>query len=265
MRHTSAWLSVPVRHSRRLHSDPVTDTLPWLHGYAEQHPVRRLHGYAITDTHPNATPTLKVLSGNAFEVDHEMTKALLISVVVLGLAACGDQNEHATAETATPPILSPTPTPTETPTPSVSLELRLDRTAGTVRITARLTNAGDHAVFYVAGCSGLCRPDFYDAVSFQVTGPDGAEVIVDYPCNPRPLCLLFIQQIPPGEYLERTLELDGTAWKWDMTGGFEGCGVCTGDAFGAGRYTVTARSSYSTNPGGVYTGQVETTAEFEWP
>ena len=188
-----------------------------------------------------------------------MTKALRISVLALALAACGDaQGERATA-------------PTATPLPSVSLAARLDRTPGTVRITAQLTNATDRTVFYMAGCSALCRPELFRAVSFQVTGPDGAEVIVksnDYPdpCGDPLLCAEFEQQISPGESLEDVLEIDGTAWKQGSTGGGY-CGVCTADPFKAGRYTVTAEALYFTDPESVDTStrQVETGVEFDWP
>jgi hypothetical protein len=166
----------------------------------------------------------------------------------------------------------PTATPAATPTmpPPVSFEVQLDRPAGSVRISARLTNTSDHALFYLAGCSALCRPEFYRAVSFHVSGPDGAEVIVKspeypYPCEGPLFCPEFPQQISPGESVEETLDIDGTAWKQDSTaGGF--CGVCTADPFTAGRYQVTARGSYSTDPGRVYSPtQVENTAEFDWP
>jgi hypothetical protein len=168
------------------------------------------------------------------------------------------------------PRLTATPTATPTTPPPVSFEVHLDRPAGSVRISARLTNTSDHALFYLAGCSALCRPEFYRAVSFQVSGPDGAEVIVAFPEYPYPcasplFCPEFPQQISPGESIEEILDIDGTAWKQDSTaGGF--CGVCTADPFTAGRYQVTARGSYSTDPGRVYSPtQVENTVEFDWP
>jgi hypothetical protein len=202
-----------------------------------------------------------------------MGKALLAALVVIGLAACGDNKTGGPNPTVTPtPMLSLTATPTATPTtpPPVSFEVQLDGPAGSVRISARLTNTSDHALFYLAGCSALCRPEFYRAVSFQVSGPDGAEVIVEspeypYPCGGPLFCAEFPQQISPGESVEETLDIDGIAWKQDSTAGGS-CGVCTADPFTAGRYQVTARGSYSTDPRRVYSPtQVENTAEFDWP
>jgi hypothetical protein len=159
-----------------------------------------------------------------------------------------------------------------TPTPAVSLDLRLDRTVGAVHITARLTNTSDSPVFYLSGCSARCRPWMYRPVSFDVTAPDGSAMIVKsreypYPCSAPVLCPEGPQQISPGESLEEPLEIDGTAWKVDMSDGFEFCGVCTAEPFGAGRFVVTAHSAYSTDSNNVYlpAGHVERTVEFDWP
>lgn len=162
--------------------------------------------------------------------------------------------------------------PTLTPTPAVSLDLRLNRTVGAVHITARLTNITDSPVFYLSGCSARCQPWMYRPVSFDVTAPDGSQVIVKseeypYPCSTPVLCPEGPQQISPGESLEEPLEIDGTAWNVDMSDGFEFCGVCTAEPFRAGRYVVTAHSAYSTDPNNVYlsAGHVERTVEFDWP
>jgi hypothetical protein len=131
-------------------------------------------------------------------------------------------------------------------------------------------NAGERPVFYLAGCSARCRPIFYRPISFEVSGPDGAEVLVNsnefYPCEGPAYCPEFPEQISPGESLEEALQIDGTAWKQDSTGGAY-CGVCTAEPFKEGRYAVRVRSSYSPDAEGVYTptGQVETTVEFDWP
>lgn len=160
--------------------------------------------------------------------------------------------------------------PTPTPSPAVSLALQLDHTPGAVHIAARLTNMTDAPIFYLGGCSALCRPLMYRAVSFRVTGPNAAEVIVKsneyYPCSFPLLCAEFPQQISAGEFLEEALDIDGTAWKVNMGSGGE-CGVCTTQPFAAGRYTVTATSSYSTDPNAVYrpTGHVQGAVEFDWP
>jgi hypothetical protein len=198
---------------------------------------------------------------------------LLLTLAVIGLAACGDGNTSRPIPTATPtPVPSLTATPTATPTsaPLVTFNVQLDHPEGGVRITGRLTNTSHQPLFYLAGCSALCRPEFYRAISFQVTGPDAAEVIVEsseypYPCAGPWLCPEFPQQISPGETVEETLNIDGTTWSQDSTaGGY--CGLCTAYPFEAGRYQVTARASYSTASENVYNPmQTVRTVEFDWP
>jgi hypothetical protein len=197
---------------------------------------------------------------------------VLLLAAAISLTACGSGTGSRTP-TATPtsmPSLTATPTATPTSPPLVAFDVQLDHPEGGVRITGRLTNTSDQPLFYLAGCSALCRPEFYRAVSFQVTGPDGVEVIVEsseypYPCAGPWLCPEFPQQISPGEMVEETLSIDGIAWSQDSTtGGY--CGLCTAYPFEAGRYQVTATASYSTASECVYSPiQAVRTSEFDWP
>lgn len=91
MRDAPAWLSLRVRNSRRLHADPVTDTLPGLHTNPKQHPLRWLHGYAITDTYHDATAALTVLHARRCWAG-------------VGARARGTADRRRTAECVPPPV-----------------------------------------------------------------------------------------------------------------------------------------------------------------
>ena len=155
--------------------------------------------------------------------------------------------------------------------PSFSLSVHVERNADTqaLRAVANLTNSGGVPVSYLLGCSALCRPKFYQAISFRVVGPEGTEVIVEEPCGGVALCAEYPQVFAPGESTQQVLGITGTEWLWDVTGiPLNGdCGSCIQKALNPGRYTVIARFQYATdlNNPWPFPNSVEASAVFDWP
>lgn len=155
-----------------------------------------------------------------------------------------------------------------TPTPTLALSVRVARSPATqtLQAVADLTNSGEVAVSYLTGCSALCRPKFYQAISFQLIGPHGTEAIVEQPCGGVLACAEGPQAFSPGESVEQTLDITGNEFMQDATTGGE-CGTCTQAPLEPGRYKVTARFQYSTdlNNPWPFPDYVEASAEFDWP
>lgn len=159
--------------------------------------------------------------------------------------------------------------PTTPPTFALSVHVARNPDTQILQAVADLTNSGEVSVSYLTyltGCSAMCRPKFYQTISFQLIGPHGTEVIVDDPCGGVLLCPEVPQFLSPVESVEQTLDITGTEFIQD-TAGAGLCGSCTQAPLEAGRYKVTARFQYSTdlnNPWD-FTDHIETSAEFDWP
>ena len=155
--------------------------------------------------------------------------------------------------------------------PSLSLSVHVVRDAAThaVQAVADLTNSGGVGVSYLEGCSALCRPKVYRAISFELIGPHGNEVIVEDPCGGILLCPEGPQLLAPGDSVEQTLEITGSEWITDATPPpLDGdCGICTQKALESGRYQVIAQFRYATdlNNPWLFPDEIEATAEFDWP
>jgi hypothetical protein len=153
--------------------------------------------------------------------------------------------------------------------PSFSLSVHVARNADTqvLQAVADLTNSGGVPVSYLLGCSALCRPKFYQAISFRVIGPQGTEVIAEEPCGSVALCPEYPQVFAPGESTKQALDITGTEWLWDTTSTIFECGTCTPKILQAGRYRVIARFQYSTdlNNPWPFPDYVEASSEFDWP
>jgi len=174
-----------------------------------------------------------------------------------------------TCEVVQTPIVTPTP---EQPAMPISLTLQLERTVDGVRVTGHLSNRGDRPIFYLSGCSALCRPLFYRAISFRVDRSDGREVNLltnEQPagCSVRLYCPEFAQSVAPGESVDETFLIDGTSFDRDATSVEGDCGTCTNEHLEQGRYTVIATSAYSLDSDRVYsrTPAIQSTAQFDWP
>lgn len=159
--------------------------------------------------------------------------------------------------------------PTGPPSLSLSVHVARDAATRTVRAVADLRNGGAVPVSYLEGCSALCRPKVYQAISFELIGPQGTEVIVEDPCGSILLCAEFSQLFSPGDILEQTLDVTGTEWIRDgnATGINGDCGTCTEKALATGRYKVIAQFQYSTDLNNPWTfpDHIEASAEFDWP
>jgi hypothetical protein len=155
--------------------------------------------------------------------------------------------------------------------PSLSLSVHVARNADTqvLQAVADLSNSGEVPVSYLTGCSALCRPKVYRAISFQLVGPEGSEVIVEDPCDGVLLCPEGPELFSPGDSVEQTLDITGTEWIPDRTGPILNgdCGTCSQQPLAPGRYKVTARFQYSTalNDPWPFPDHIEASAEFDWP
>ncbi|MGH3430967.1 MAG: hypothetical protein ACRDQZ_25915 [Mycobacteriales bacterium] len=100
------------------------------------------------------------------------------------------------------------PTPTATPTaaaPKLSLGLEVvgfPDEQQTV-VVAVLAHFGGEVVSYEFGCTAECYPQFKQAITFQVTGPNG-DVILDN-CGAPALCAEGAVAFAAGESLQQAL------------------------------------------------------------
>ncbi len=152
--------------------------------------------------------------------------------------------------------------------PTLSLSVHVARNADTkaLRAVADLKNSGSVPVSYLSGCSALCRPKIYQAISLELVGPNATDVFVEYPCGSVLLCPEFPQVFSPGESVEQALDVTGTEWKQDTTAADE-CGSCVQENLEPGWYKVIAEFRYSTdlNNPWPFAQHIEASAEFEWP
>jgi hypothetical protein len=160
--------------------------------------------------------------------------------------------------------VAPTPPP---PAPELSLIVQAipHPVERQVEIAADLSHLGGSSVSYWAGCSALCRPAFYRAISFEVIGPDGTQVIIDYPCDGPFFCAQYLEELSPGSSRTQTMTVTGTAWA-EGESNFV-CYGCTATPFADGHYVVVASFVYrigahSSDP---VAPALTATAEFDWP
>lgn len=158
--------------------------------------------------------------------------------------------------------------PTPPPTFSLSVHVARDPVAHTLQAVADLSNSGQVPVVYLYGCSMVCGPKFYNAISFELVGPHNTEVILEAPCGPFLLCLQGPQIFSPNQFVEQTLDISGSQFMWDTTPTpIDPCGTCTQAPLEPGRYKVIAKFQYSTdlnNPWS-FPDHIEASAEFDWP
>jgi hypothetical protein len=159
---------------------------------------------------------------------------------------------------------APTPTPAA---PQLALEVEAVPRVAEVLIVARLTHSGGALVSYRDGCTARCRPQFYEPISFELRGPDGVEVIIDYPCGGALLCPEGRRGFSPGQALEQTLSITGVAWEQQKTDPPNECRGCREVALPAGRYAATASFVYAIGDGwsDAVEQRITRRVEFEWP
>jgi len=189
-----------------------------------------------------------------------------IRAVNNALAGCPTAAAEPT-RTATPSqAVSPQPTATPSP-PELSLAVRAVPLPdeGRVEITAELLHLGGSAVWYLAGCSALCRPALYRAISFYIVGPDGEEVIIDDPCVGPLFCAEYLEELAPDTSRTQTASVTGTAWV-EGESNFQ-CYGCTTTLLATGHYTVVASFVYRL--GQSFADPIQpaltATAGFDWP
>ncbi len=160
------------------------------------------------------------------------------------------------------------PTPTPAP-PQLALSLEAGALAGEqgLSLVARLSHRGGATVSYRVGCTARCRPQVYQPIVFVLTGPDGNEVVIDYPCGGVLLCPEGYAELQPGDELEETLSITGTAWQQQETDPPNECRGCSEVALSPGRYTAEARFVYGIGSDGSdpFERLVAQRLEFEWP
>jgi hypothetical protein len=160
------------------------------------------------------------------------------------------------------------PTPTPAP-PQLALSLEAAALAGEqgFSFVARLRHRGGATVSYRVGCTARCRPQVYQPIFFELTGPDGKEVVIDYPCGGVLLCPEGLAELRPGEELEETLSITGTAWQQQETDPSNECRGCSEVALAPGRYTAEARFVYGIGSdwSDPFERLVAQRLEFEWP
>ena len=189
-----------------------------------------------------------------------------IRAVNNALAGCPTAAAEPTRTAA--PSQAVSPQPTETPSrPDLSLAVRAIPLPdeGRVEITADLLHLGGSAVWYRTGCSALCWPTFYRAISFDIIGPDGEEVIIDDPCLGPLYCAEYLEELAPDTSRTQTASVTGTAWV-EGESNFQ-CYGCTTTPLASGHYTVVASFVYRL--GQSFADPIQpaltATAGFDWP
>ena len=187
----------------------------------------------------------------------------LVIAVNNALNGCG-------VTTPLPSTTTPIPTPTPSPVPpelSLGLQVSLFPDQHQVAVVAALSHLGGSVVSYVMGCTAECHPRFFAAISFELTGPDGKEVILYDPCGPAALCPDSLAQLSHGDSLTQTLSVTGTAWE-QHDADSDGCyGTCTQVPLADGHYVVTASFYYriGTSWAAPQAPALIATAGFDWP
>src|SRR5512143_4004613 len=174
---------------------------------------------------PDGLPLVIFVNCAVMAVNNALTDCPAVTPTPMPVTSC----------TATPPCDRTTPTPSE---PELSLSVRAIPAPGEQRvaITAALLHLGGPAVWYHAGCSALCRPAFYRAITFQVTGPDGEEAIVEYPCVGPYYCAEYLEELSPGTSRSQTLSVMGTAWTPGESNFY--CEGCVATPIADGHYVI---------------------------
>ena len=158
------------------------------------------------------------------------------------------------------------------PGPAPDLALVLDvvphPNESRVDVTATISNRGGSIVSYLSGCSGRCRPPYYEAITLDLIGPDGGTVLIDSRCPVLP-CYRppSFAGLPPGSSRSQTISVTGTqlAHQEQLPRNcFDGCAQVP---LAPGRYRVVARFAYRighdwTDP---QWPDVTATTEFDWP
>jgi hypothetical protein len=117
-------------------------------------------------------------------------------------------------------------------------------------------------LFYAAGCTAQCYPQFLRAIVFDVVGPSGP-VIIDN-CGAPTYCAEGFMSLAAHGHLNQVLSVTGTAFEKSCT--YEPYGTCTATDLPPGHYTATARFNYATTPDFSAPEQgISQTVEFDWP
>ena len=164
---------------------------------------------------------------------------------------------------------TPTPTPTPPSPPELSLVVQVVSfpDESRVEITATISNLGAATVSFVSGCTAQCRPTFHEAILFELTGPGGEDVLIDYACRGPYFCAPTREELPPGSSHTQTLTMTGTALAHHERYPGECFEDCAQTPLADGRYLLVARFEYRigrdrTDPQGP---DVTQSAEFLWP
>jgi hypothetical protein len=163
-----------------------------------------------------------------------------------------------------PPRATATPTPVA-PQLSLGVQVSSFPEQHQVAVVAVLIHLGGSVVSYQYRCPGECGRPFITAISFALSGPDGA-VILENPCEAETLCPIGLEQLRPGESLHQALAITGTAWDQDPT--FPGaCDGCRQTQLAPGHYIVAARFLYGIGSSfdAPITQELSETASFDWP
>jgi hypothetical protein len=114
-----------------------------------------------------------------------------------------------------------------------------------VAITAFLRHLGGSFVSYVGGCTAQCTPLFFEPIAFEVTGPNGDDVMPTCAPGGPGFCADTLNPVAPGTVVIQTLSVDGMAWeKHDQGGGPGSCSECIATPLLPGSYRVVARFTY---------------------
>lgn len=181
-----------------------------------------------------------------------------------GVATATPTRTFPLLPTATPPTQAE-PTPAS-PVLSLALHVIPFPLEHRFDIDARIAHLGGPPVSYREGCSALCRPPFYDAIYFDVIGPNGEAVFIDDPCGGPFYCPEYLEPLSAGGSRTQTLAVSGTSWKWDRPPSNQ-CGLCTESPLADGRYIVTARFEYRIGCDWTHPPEpaLTATAELDWP
>jgi hypothetical protein len=129
-------------------------------------------------------------------------------------------------------------------------------------IAASVEHGNGAPLFYAAGCTAECYPQFLRAITFDVVGPSGP-VIIDN-CGAPTYCAEGFMSLAAGGRLDQVLSVTGTAFEQSCT--YEPYKACTATDLPPGHYTTTARFSYATTAD--FTAperSISQTVEFDWP
>ncbi len=129
-------------------------------------------------------------------------------------------------------------------------------------IVASVEHGIGASLFYLAGCTAECYPQFLRAITFDVVGASGP-VIIDN-CGAPTYCAEGFMSLAARGRLDQVLSVTGMAFERSCTS--EPYGTCTATDLPPGHYTATARFSYATTADFSAPQQaISQTVEFDWP